>query len=513
MDYKHKIKPYAHQAWVFEETRDLKSWGLFLEQRLGKSKVTVDTAAWLFGQGKIDAMIVIAPNGVHRAWVYGDESAGDHPHGHVGVHCPDHVPYKTAYWRSSMRIRERKAIEALYDTGSFLRVMAFNIEALSRDKRGKLNKAASELKRMMTALNCLLVVDESTCIKNTQGSTRAQIIVDLCELAPYRRLLSGEPAPEGPPDLWGQLLFLEPDPLGFTSYYAFRARYCDLEKRVFSHPKKPGAKLKTQQIVGFKRQSELAKKLETVSTTLKRKDCGDMPAQVSTNRYVELSPEQSKAYKQLSDEWLYELRHSENELTEVEVDRALTRMLRFNQVCGGFLPVGDGTVYAFPKNPKLDALVSEIDQLPHDAKVIVWSRFVPELRAIVERLQEIYGREAVVRYYGEVPDDERDRAKARFQNDPGCKIFVGNPRAGRYNLTLAAANDVIWYSWDHPLEDYIQANDRPVLPGKQETISYTHLLVPDTFEAVSLNRLRNKQEVSNAIRNPVDLKRILKGGA
>jgi len=514
MDYKHKVKPYEHQAWVFEETRDRDAWGLFLEQRLGKSKVTVDTAAWLFGRGKIDALIVVAPNGVHRAWAYGDETAGDHPHGHVGDHCPDHVPYKTAYWRSAMRKRERDAIEALYEPGAFLRVMAFNIEALAKDKRGKLNKAATELKRMLTTFRCLLVVDESTCIKNLNGSTRAELVVDLSVYAAYKRLLSGEPAPEGPPDLWGQLVFLDPMPLGFTSYYAFRARYCDLEKRVFAHPKKPGSKIKTQQIVGYKRQAELAERLETLSTTLKRRDCGDMPAQVLVNRYVELTAEQQKAYKQLAEEWYYELQAVEgDELDEVEVERTLTRMLRFNQICGGFLPREDGSIYAFPTNPKLEALVTELAQLPRDAKVIVWARFVPELRAIVDRLREEYGHDAVVRYYGEVPDAERDAAKARFQHDPTCKVFVGNPKAGRYNLTLAAANDVLWYSWDHPLEDYIQANDRPVLPGKKDTINYSHLVAPGTFEAVSLNRLRQKQQVADAIRNPVDLKNILKGGA
>lgn len=508
--YRYKTDPWPHQRWVFEETRDRDVFGLFLEQRLGKTKVTLDTAAWLWGQGRINALLLSAPNGVHRSWVSGDADAGDHPQGHVGDHLPEHVPRRVAYWRSpgDARQAERKALDALFDDRfRGLRILAVNLEALALSQ-----KARDFTLRFLHTFTCMWVVDESTRIKNLGGSKVADWHADHAPLAPVRRVLTGEPNPEGPTDLWGQLKFLEDAPLGFSSFYSYRARYCELTKRAVPHPKKPGAKLKFTEVTGLKNEAELRRNLAEVSVTLKRADCVDVPEEVRTTRQVLLTREQQRAYDQLRDEWLYELdRRGDDELDAVEVNQALTRLLRLSQVCGGFLPYEDGTYHAFEPNPKLEALLAEADELPPDAKLVVWARFKPELRAVRRALERRFGEQAVVGYYGEVKPDERQRNKARFQCDPTCRFFVGNPQAGRYDLTLNAANDVVWYSWGYPLEDYIQANDRVVKVGDTRMLTYQHLVVPGSTEAKLLGDLRAKRDVANRVRSPVNLRELLGG--
>lgn len=62
----YKRPPMDHQRKAFMISRDQQEFGLFMEQGTGKTKVIIDTAAYLYGKGEIDCFVIIAwPNGVH----------------------------------------------------------------------------------------------------------------------------------------------------------------------------------------------------------------------------------------------------------------------------------------------------------------------------------------------------------------------------------------------------------------------------------------------------------------
>ena len=54
---------------AFDLSKKRKGFALLMEQGTGKTKVIIDTAAYLYENKAIDTMIVICPNGVHRNWV------------------------------------------------------------------------------------------------------------------------------------------------------------------------------------------------------------------------------------------------------------------------------------------------------------------------------------------------------------------------------------------------------------------------------------------------------------
>lgn len=66
IDYKYKTKPFEHQHIDFMTSRDRDDYALFLEMGLGKSKIIVDTAAWLYATGQIDAVFVLGNKGSYR---------------------------------------------------------------------------------------------------------------------------------------------------------------------------------------------------------------------------------------------------------------------------------------------------------------------------------------------------------------------------------------------------------------------------------------------------------------
>ena len=64
-----KTVPFAHQREVYEQSKDRAYFALAWEMGTGKSKVVVDTAAYLYTEERIDAVLITAPNDVHINWV------------------------------------------------------------------------------------------------------------------------------------------------------------------------------------------------------------------------------------------------------------------------------------------------------------------------------------------------------------------------------------------------------------------------------------------------------------
>jgi len=119
-----KTKPFEHQLEALRRMEDKRAYALLMEQGTGKTKCLIDDAARLYGKGQINALVVIAPNGVHRNWIINE----------IPAHLPDWAPRKCAWWASSMKVAEKKAYDSLFATEECLRVFTMNIEALATKK-------------------------------------------------------------------------------------------------------------------------------------------------------------------------------------------------------------------------------------------------------------------------------------------------------------------------------------------------------------------------------------------
>src|SRR5271154_4625584 len=92
---------FRHQQELFDKTRDEIAWAVLFEQGLGKTAPTIRTAEHLYRLDKIDAVIVVAPNGVHRNWV------SDELPRHAGM------PWRGLDWHSDRAKGQDKALERL----------------------------------------------------------------------------------------------------------------------------------------------------------------------------------------------------------------------------------------------------------------------------------------------------------------------------------------------------------------------------------------------------------------
>jgi SNF2 family DNA or RNA helicase len=482
-DFDFKTEPYAHQREVFHLARDRDNFAFLMGMGTGKTKVTIDNAAWLWAQGEIAALVVIAPNGVHRNWILRE----------VPAHMPEWTDYRPAIWASTLKAAERKALDWLWKEGRGLRVISMNIEAFGQGMKGK---AAKYLAQILNTFPTMIAIDESSKIK-TPGVKRTKTLITLGKRAAYRRILTGTPITNGPLDAYAQFAFLDRGILGFDNFYSFKHHYAEwVRKRGMHVDPRTGQRKEYEELVTYRNLDELVSNIQAHSFRITKDQCLDLPEKVFERRPVDLTAEQKKLYNDIRKRALYDLGKG-----EITVQNVLTKLLRLQQVLGGFIPADEGMpAQPIPgANPRIESLLGAIEESAGDGKIIIWARFRAELEAITARLKKDFGPKSVVAYHGGVDKHDREIAIDRFQNDSACQFFVGQQHSGGYGLTLTAATTVIYYSNDFSLEARLQSEDRAHRIGQKHNVTYIDIEAEGTVDTKIINALRSKKNIADEI--------------
>jgi SNF2 family DNA or RNA helicase len=477
---------YAHQVKALERSRDREAFALFLDMGLGKSRVAIETAAHLYELGKIDAALVVAPKGVYRNW-----STVEIPKHWSFEELRPPIPLHRVFtWSAVAGQKKRASLEAgACSGGNFFVWLCMNVEAFATER------GAAFAEQFLRARRALVIVDEATTIKNPNAQ-RTKALLRLRHLAPYRRILTGTPITKSPLDLYAPCLFLDPEVLGVRSWYAMRARYCDLkteEIRLWDAEKRQPKFRKVQRVVGFRRVEELHARLEAHSYRATKEECLDLPPKVYLRREVELEPEQARIYGAMRDQARAELGAPG---FEVKAPLVIARILRLHQIACGHLPRPDGTTERIA-TARLDALLEALEET--DGKAIIWASYTADVHAIAETLRKAYGSREVVIYAGETLDAARPKLVEAFQSPGGPRFFVGQPRTGGYGLTLTAARTVVYYSNTFDLEVRLQSEDRAHRIGQTGSVSYLDLVTPGTVDEQILDALRGKRTLADLV--------------
>jgi SNF2 family DNA or RNA helicase len=470
-NYRFKTKPYSHQLKALEKSWAEDTYALFMEMGTGKSKVLVDNIAMLYDRGAIKGALVVAPKGVYKNW-----DSIEFP-----VHMPEHIEYTKVLWEPTSTKKKQAELDTLFADDDKLKVLIMNVEAFSTSKG--LDFARSFLNIFVG--RALIGIDESTTIKNPTAK-RTKNILTIGDLAKYRRILTGSPVTKSPLDLYSQCDFLDPNHLGHQSYYSFRSRYAHMVDRNFG-----GRRV---QIVGsYRRLGELSDLLDAFSYRVLKEDCLDLPEKVFTKRFVELSKEQDKAYRQMKEMALAMLDDGKL-MSTVNV---MTQLMRLHQITCGHFKADDGTITHL-KNNRIDTLMELLDET--DGKVIIWANYVEDIKSIVQSLKKAYGDASTVEYHGSVDPRVRQENIALFQEKNGpTRYFVGNAQTGGYGITLTAANTVVYYSNSYDLEKRLQSEDRAHRIGQTGSVTYVDLIAEKTIDERIVKSLRDKIDIANEI--------------
>lgn len=505
-----KTEPYAHQKEVFDLYKDRNFYALFMEMGTGKSKVAIDIAGYLFAEGKIGAVLLIAPNGVHYQW--------------HSEQLPEHspVPYKSFVW-DSKKFNTRHYITALRTfkepDDHHLKWFCANVEYFSTAAYINI------FKDYLVKYRTFIIVDEATRIKNPRAK-RTKTILELSHMSHYRTILTGSPVTNSPFDLWSMFEFLKHN-FWDCNYFVFMHRYGlfvkDMNRytgrtfqRVMNEKDYNALKsriargesieriaaytgisekniqyvLSHPEFTGYKNIEDLKKIIAPHAFYKNKVDCLDLPEKIYEKIYVDFGPEQQKIYKDLVK--LLLARYQNAELT-VQNKVALT--LRLMQVCGGFFPspelkkprmIGE-------KNVKISRLIEDLEEIGEE-RVIIWAHFVAEIEAITEELQKAFPSWRIESYYGKTDKVKRRTLINEFQKGD-IKIMVCNQQTASFGLNLQRSNLHYFFSNDYSLEHRIQAEDRSHRSGQKWPVVYKDILVRNSVEERVMHVLKNKQSL------------------
>ena len=436
-----------------------------MEQGTGKTKVIIDNSAYLYANNKINFLVVIAPNGVHRNWINNE----------LPLHLPDWCPRESFYYTSGMGKKDQAKFESVMYAKNCLKVLSFNVESFIS------KKAVDYMQKILLANDVMLVVDESSRIKRPSAK-RTKIITKFSKYAKYKRIMTGTPVTKGAEDVYSQFKFLDPNILGYDSFYSFKARYCVM------------GGYESKQIVSYQNINELTQSIQGHSFRILKKDCLDLPDKIYQRYPIQLTTKQKQIYNSLKKEFITELQGE-----TLSAPETITRILRLQQITCNWFATENGTVEIEKENPRITALKDILSQI--QSKVIIWARFKADIRAI----EKLLGNKAVS-YYGDINNNDREENIRLFQNDPKIKYFIGQPQSGGIGLNLTAAEYAIYYSNSFDLEIRLQSEDRCHRIGTKSNVTYIDIETVKTIDSKIIKALRSKKHLANIINeDPVSL--------
>ena len=498
--YEYKTEPFPHQREEFERYGLDKARALFHEMGCGKSKPIIDSISYLYEQGEITAVVVVAPKAVAPNWSRTE----------IPRHMPERVAKKTRIllWRTEKAAQKGFQAElraALSHDGLLVLCMSYNAVMTQRKPGQKVAGRAlvKGFEMLQEVLNrpTMMVLDESARIKEPKTKWTKRLMA-LAPKAKYRRILTGTPIANSPFDVYSQIQFLDPffwARHGCRGWPAFKNRYGEWIKQLRSPREcphreevRPNCGCPTfPMLVKYKNLDDLNTVIASVGTRLLKDDVlKHLPPKSYTKYYFEMSPPQQRLYDELSREFLVWLDNGDL----ITAPLVITKLLRLQEITSGYCPTDSGAKVLDPKNTRPKVAAEIVEDCPH--QMIMWAKFQEDFT----QLRKMLGEQDVsyVEYIGSTPHADRERARDMFQGGE-AKVFLANPMCAGEGLTLTAARTVVYYNTSFRLADRLQSEARAHRSGQHHPVNYIDIVAQGTVDEQVIEALRRKKDLADLI--------------
>ena len=301
----------------------------------------------------------------------------------------------------------------------------------------------------------------------------------------HRFALTGTPIMNRPDELWSLLHWMEPKV--FTSYWRFFEDFVDYQDGYFG-----------KEILGSKNEKELGKVLAPrMIRRLKSEVFTDLPPKIYKTIYVDLLPEQQRAYDEMVNYFVTQLENGEI----VSATAVIAQVIRLKQICVSLALLSEDV----PHSKKIDALMEMVEGAGNQ-KMVVFSQFSKATDIVHDKLvKEKIPHAYLTGSRSFVYDGEKAHKKSRgdvikwFQKDAAIKLFVGTTQAGGVGITLTAAQTVVFLDKMWTPADQAQAEDRLHRIGQRGSVYVVSLLARNTVEEHIENMLKSKSSMIASI--------------
>lgn len=526
-----RIVPFMHQAdglaCMMERLERFRSFGLLHDMGCGKTLTTLGCFLTMCDEGRASTMLVICPSSVVGAWEREAEGIVARGGAEIDVLAltQDSVKKRKAALQQWLRNRELLSMtgarpmpgivalnyEATWRMEAELRAAGFDIDVCDESQRIKApgSKQSRALHRIGRAPSMAARKASEAARQASAGAAALSPYYAPKDLSPFRVIMTGTPVPEGGLDWYGQFRFLDDTVLG-TNYANFKRKYateidCGTFRKVIVNP----YALPELEALVMERVHRVSKE-----------EAVDLPPQTHVPIMFDLAPKQRRIYDDLVRDSVALVDNTghgfwtphdefdplvESDGAEILGDNVLTRMLRLQQITGGFMQVdGRGTVEPCIVdskgniiNPKMSVTVDLMETLRDaNAKLVIFHRFTHEGEALIKTAQRLSGKNTPVSYInGKVKAKDRKKMVADFQ-DGDAWFFVGQIQACAEGITLNAASDGCFYSSPFASAVFQQALARYHRIGQTRAVTHHHPQAIDTIDETVFGSQMRKQDAA-----------------
>lgn len=428
-------------------------FGYLMDMGTGKTATTLDDFVDGYTQNKVEGMVVLCPNSLKSNWAVEVKKQGVRANSYIW----DGVP------------KNMDLIKPPF-------VYPINYEAIRSEK------TQDFLEKLLKRHDVMLALDESVAIKNP-SSDQTKAAFWLGKRSKIRRILSGQPMPQGPQDLWAQLTFL--NALNGQKFYPFRNTYCMM------------GGFQGRQVIGVQNEHILQRILKTCSFRARKKDWLDLPEKIfGAPRVLELTKAQKKYYEEIEND-LYVYISETGE--EVSAELVITKLIKLQQIVSGFVITDSKEVhYLEGGSRKLDEAESVMEQLGE--KMVIFAFFRPSLDLLGKRLEKY--NPVFIR--GGMLPGEIEESKRKFNETKECGAIICQITAGKYGHTLLGSDNAgpcstaMFYENSFSLDDRLQSEDRIHRIGQRNTCNYVDF-ASTPIEQRIISALQRKLSVAEAV--------------
>lgn len=431
-----------HQIAAVEKLSKIKVGALYMEMGTGKTRTAIELIYKRFEKNKIDRVL----------WL-----------------CPCSV-------KETIKRELKKHIEG-YE-GKFI---IAGIESLSSSIR--LNSA---LLNLVNSERVMLIVDESNLVKNHKAM-RTKNITRLSLLCEYKLILNGTPISKNEKDLFSQWKILDWRILGYQSFWSFAANHIEYDTRVKGRIKNI---LNVDYLVG---------KIAPYTYQVKKSECLQLPEKTYETDYCFLTRSQSEHYDEVANELLFEV----DELKPYTIYRLFSGLQ--SVISGMRVKVADTLItapfFSDPMdNPRMGYLMSLVYNSTE--KTIIYCKYTHEIETITNLINEEYGPNMAVSFYGNLNQKRRQENLKKFED--GSQFLIANKACAGYGLNLQFCSYVIYYSNDWDYATRAQSEDRVHRMGQKKNVHYIDLCTAGTLDEKILDCLYRKENLVDSFKSELE---------
>lgn len=540
-----QVKLFEHQKLARSKFKDLDEIALFFEMGCGKSVTSLSIMIDKYKEGKIDSLLIVAPNDVHKQWF--DDLCNDDAL-LSQILEQEHVPC------TGQIIGGRGGQKQFYDfeDDGKLHIVCVNIDTFSQPHKWEV--IVDWVNKNKTAI----IIDEATSIKNPNSKRSQRMLYEFNDVMKKRNtvlfsgkkpntsvrcVLTGTPVSNGPMDLWSIMEFIKPNYFGrnyysFMNYYGMHTKLkldtgqqisVLLTERTWQGIK--GCKdyaeafntfgcsedtymtvVHQDHYIGpYKHADELKQLLEPVAVFAKLTDCVDMPPVHYITKEVPLSDAQKACYNDMKHDLL--ATYDDNVAT---AKNKLVVTLRLQQIASGFimghkevspedleLPcwsdvesadeydvTPDEVIWLGDTNPKLEQLKRDVAEL--DKPLLILTRFSAEAAKIYDLLKDDY---SCMLFTGWKTTGSIEKFK-----DGEFQIMVANTTKIARGFNLQVAHTTIYYSNTFSMELRQQSEFRTFRMGQKYPCTYIDYVSCEVDKTIA-DALRLKKGLLEYIRD------------